>query len=188
MILYLNACVREESRTDRLARYLLARLAGPVKEVRLTDLGFPKADAAFLSARDKLVAESAFSDPMFDAAREFAAADTIVLAAPFWDLSFPAAVKQYFEQINVVGITFFYTPDGIPQGLCRAKKLYYVTTAGGTIFSEDYGYGYVQALAKGFYGIEETELIKAEGLDVIGADEQEILGRAESAIAARFPA
>ena len=38
---------------------------------------------------------------------------------------------EYFEQINVLGITFVYTPEGYPKGLCRAKALYYVTTAGG---------------------------------------------------------
>ena len=61
---------------------------------------------------------------MFELARQFAAADQIVIAAPYWDLSFPAALKQYFEQINVLGITFAYTPEGVPKGLCRARKLY----------------------------------------------------------------
>ena len=34
---------------------------------------------------------------MFDLAGQFAGADTIVIAAPFWDLSFPAALKQYMQ-------------------------------------------------------------------------------------------
>ena len=37
MILYVNACVRTESRTNRLAKALLAKL-GAFEEVRLTDL------------------------------------------------------------------------------------------------------------------------------------------------------
>ena len=90
-------------------------------------------------------------------------------------VSFPAALKQYFEQINAIGIPFRYTESGEPQGLCQAKKLYYVTTAGGTIFSDAYGYGYVKALAQTFYGIPETELISAENLDMIGADVEAIL-------------
>ncbi len=55
----------------------------------------------------------------------------------------------------------------------------YVTTAGGPIFSEEYGYGYVKALAEGFYRIPETTLIKAEGLDLPGADVEAILRQAE---------
>ena len=182
MLLYINACVREESRTRRLAETLIARLTGNVKEVRLIDLSFPKADGAFIEKRDRLLAEGDFSDPMFDLAKEFAAADTVVIAAPFWDLSFPAALKQYLEQINASGITFYYTEDGMPHGLCRAKKLYYVTTAGGPIVSDAFGFGYVRALAEGFFGIPETHMISAENLDIDGADVEAILQEAEQAI------
>ena len=96
----------------------------------------------------------------------------------YWDLSFPAVLKAYLEQINIVPITFEYTPEGIPQGLCKCRKLYYVTTAGGYIISEDFGYGYVRELAKTFYGIPETVLIKAEGLDIEGVDVERILVKA----------
>lgn len=37
MILYINACVRTESRTDRLARAVLSKL-GAFEEVKLTDM------------------------------------------------------------------------------------------------------------------------------------------------------
>ena len=98
-----------------------------------------------------------------------------MIAAPYWDLSFPAALKQYFEQINVLGITFLYTPEGFPKGLCRAKKLYYVMTAGGMYVPEEFGYGYVKGLAQSFYGIRDCELIKAVGLDIDGADAEKIM-------------
>ena len=84
-------------------------------------------------------------------------------------------LKQYFEQINVLGLTFTYSEAGIPKGLCRAKNLYYITTAGGPILSDDFGFGYVKALANTFYGIKDVYQIKAEGLDVIGADVDSIL-------------
>lgn len=186
MILFINACVRKDSRTKRLADHLISELCDSagnehteVKEVSLKDIDFPKTDEAFLQYRDACVAASDFSDPIFDLAKDFALADCIVIAAPFWDLSFPAVLKHYFEQINVTGITFTYSPEGIPQGLCRAKSLYYVTTAGGSIFSEEFGYGYVKALAQGFYGITETRMIKAEGLDIDGADVEEILKKGQ---------
>jgi len=182
MLLYINACVREESRTRRLAEYLIEGLGEPVCEARLCDFSFPPADSRFLKLRDELIKRGEFTNPLFDAARQFAAADTVVVAAPYWDLSFPAALKQYFEQINAAGVTFYYTPEGVPVGLCRAKRLYYVTTAGGRIFSEEYGYGYVRALAEGFYQIPETRLIKAEGLDIQGADTEQIMSLAQRAV------
>ena len=39
-------------------------------------------------------------------------ADTVVIAAPFWDLSFPAILKKYIEAVTVAGITFRYSDQG----------------------------------------------------------------------------
>ena len=68
------------------------------------------------------------------------------------------------------------------MGSCSVKRLFYVTTAGGPILSAEYGYGYVKALAEGFYQIPEIHLIKAEGLDIWGADVEAILREAEAGI------
>ena len=91
--------------------------------------------------------------------------------------------KQYFEQINVVGITFRYTEDGIPVGMCRADSLYYVTTAGGSYVPEEFGFGYVKSLAQNFYGISKVRKIEAVGLDLYGADVEAIMQSSEAAIA-----
>lgn len=186
MILFVNACVRENSRTKCLADCLLAILHAPVTELRLADYEFPAVDEAFLDRRDALKDKRDFSDPMFALARQFAGADEIVIAAPFWDLSFPALLKQYFEQINVGGVTFCYTAEGALKGLCKAKKLYYVTTAGGDLAPDDYGFGYVKALAQNFYGIQDVEQIKATGLDIDGADVERIMLDCEADIVRRF--
>ena len=178
MILYINACVRGESRTKRLAEYYLDHLGEQYEEVNLAEIHFPLADENFLKKRDSLIAEKAYGDPLFFLAKQFAGAERIVIAAPYWDMSFPAALKQYIEQINVLGITFEYTPEGTPRGLCRANELCYVMTAGGVFCPEEYGFGYVKALAEGFYGIEKVSLIKATGLDIVGADVEGIIQEA----------
>ena len=181
-ILFINACVRTESRTRRLTDKLLAKLGEPFTEVRVQEIPFPVVDEAFLRERDRLSAAGAFDDPIFALARQFAGAETIVIAAPYWDLSFPAALKQYFEQINVVGVSFDYTPEGVPVGSCRAKRLFYVTSAGGTYVPEEFGFGYVRALAQNYYGIADVRKIEAVGLDVDGADVEAILSAAEETI------
>ncbi len=178
MTLFINACVRKDSRTKWLAERLLAGLNEPVERLDLGGMTFPVVDEAYLLRRDRLIAAQRFDDPLFAPAAQFAAADSIVIAAPFWDLSFPAILKQYFEQINVIGVTFRYTPQGVPEGLCRAGRLTYVTTAGGEFVPEDYGFGYVKALAQTFYGIPDVRLIKAVGLDLVGADPEAILNAA----------
>ena len=173
MILFVDACVRKDSRTKKLAEHLLAKLEGEVTHLALPEENLPTVDETFLAKRDGL------ADETVAYARQFAEADTIVIAAPFWDLSFPAILKQYLELVNVVGVTFRYNEQGIPEGMCKAKKLYYVTTAGGDFFPEEFGFGYVKALAQNFYGIPEVKLFKATGLDMVGADVEEILQEAK---------
>ena len=129
-ILYVNACVRKDSRTKMLARKLLSKLGEPYEEICLEKIAFPLVNEEYLNKRDQLISSGNFQSPMFDLARQFSEAETIVIAAPFWDLSFPAMLKQYLEQINVVGIAFKYSEEGVPVALCKAKRLFYVTTAG----------------------------------------------------------
>lgn len=188
-ILFINACVRPESRTLRLARRLLARLGGPenTTELDLQRERLPPLTAETLEQRDTLLRRGETDGPMFRYARQFAAAERIVLAAPYWDLSFPASVKTYFEHITVNGVTFSYAADGRPIGHCRAKRLYYVTTAGGPLLPPNHGYGYIKSLAETFYGIGETVLFAAELLDVDGMDVEAILREAEQRIDSSFP-
>ena len=181
MILFVNGCVRENSRTLELAQAVLAKETDAIEEVRLYPDGPNGLNAETLRLRDALLTNQELDHPMFRWARQFAAADTIVIAAPYWDLAFPAKVRAYLEEVTVSGITFRYGENGIPQGLCRAKRLIYVTTAGGPIF-QNYGYEYIKALAQGFYGIPDVSLVRAEGLDIRGADPEAIMTRAKMEI------
>lgn len=176
MVLFINACVRKESRTEKLALALLENL-GEYKEIKLKSEGLSPLDEATLEKRTELASAGNFDDKMFSYAKDFASADEIVIAAPFWDGSFPAILKTYLENIYVVGLVSAYSENGKPVGLCKAKKLYYLTTAGGPYF-KDFSYGYLKVLATDFFGIKDTELIYAENLDVIGSDLDAIMEKA----------
>lgn len=177
-ILFVNACVRENSRTLDIAKIVLEKLNNAYTEVNLQKTDLRPLNRESLDIREKLILQDDFSDTMFSLAKDFAAADTIVIAAPYWDLAFPALLKIYLEQITVSGITFRYA-KGVPQGLCRAKRLIYVTTAGGIIY-DNFGFEYVKALAQKLYGIGEVLFFKAENLDIDGNDVNDILWRAKS--------
>ena len=129
-----------------------------------------------LNRRTGLIEQADYTDAMFDPARQFRQADEIVVAAPYWDLSFPAILKLYLENIYVTGLVSEYTEAGRPHGLCRAGKLWYVTTAGGP-YLPDFSYGYLQTLATEYFGIPETELICAEMLDVEGYDADNLVAQ-----------
>ena len=184
-VLFVNSCARENSRTLLLAREVLDRLGGAVEEVELYKVDLAPLNADGLQARDEAASKKDFSDSRFDLARQFSLADTIVIAAPYWDLMFPAILKTYFEAITVNGLTFAYSDQGIPTGLCRARRMIYVTTAGGPIV-KDFGFDYTNALAKTFYGIQDVSCVRAEGLDIHGADVDAIILSAKESIANLF--
>lgn len=181
-VLFVNACIRgEESSTLSLCREYLEGTPDVV-EVDLSALGLVPIDADFVQRRSELQRAGNFDDPLFDLSKQFAAADEVVIGAPYWDLSFPSALKVYIEHCSVCELTFHYTEDACCEGLCKAKRLVYVTTAGGSIEGANFGYDYLCGIAR-MFGIPETRLIAAEGMDVVGADREAAMGSARAAIA-----
>ena len=181
-ILFINACPRPDSRTRELAQHVLSKLEGNVEKLRLFDEQIAPLDMAGMVERDRAVREGDWDAPILRYARQFAAADTIVVAAPYWDLLFPAVVRAYFEAVTVTGVTFRYTPEGFPAGMCRAKRLIYITTAGGPIGEYNLGFDYIKALSTLYYGIPEVKCFTAEFLDIIGADVPAIMAKAKEAV------
>ena len=165
---------------------MLAHLDGEVTEINLDRENLRPLDAQTLAQREAILRSGALDAPMLRFAHAYAAADEIVIAAPYWDLSFPAAVKTFLEHITVTGVTFSYGADGRPIGHCRAKRLFYVMTAGGPILPPNHGFAYVRDLAAMFYGIPEAVLFSAEMLDVIGTDAEERIRDAQRSIDAFF--
>lgn len=144
-----------------------------VKEILCREGAYRCHTSEFLQRRDELIAQGKFDNLIFDQAKEFRDADLIVIAAPYWDLSFPAALKVYIEGVMVPGLTFDSSPEGF-VGLCKAKKLVYITTAGGYIKNLNLGYDYMKAIGK-MVGINDSQCIYAEGLDIVENDEKEIM-------------
>ena len=184
-ILYVNSTVREESRTDELARHLLKQMNGKITEIKLENEQIEPLNGSSLAERDELLRNGDYTNEKLRYAIQFANADSIVISAPFWDLSFPAKLKAYIENISVTGVTFRYSEDGRPIGLCKANDMYFISTAGGK-FIPNFGYDYIKLLSNQLFGIKKTELIYAEGLDIIGNDIQEIIKKAKEDIDRRY--
>ena len=185
-ILYINSCVREESRTNKLAKYLLDKLNGNIKEVNLNKENIRPLNSSLLKKRDKLREINDYNDDLFKYAKELKNADIVVISSPYWDLSFSSLLKIYFENVNIGGITFGYDEKGNIKSLCHIKKLYYVTTAGGYIQSDEYGFGYVKSMFNTFYNVDDISYIKAEGLDIYGNNIDNIMNFAKMDIEKLF--
>lgn len=183
-LLFIDACVnRGISRTEQLAQALLKEM-NQNGEYEIETLNLEDEDLKLFTGKESALRElltraGNFEGPLFTYAKQFAAADRIVVAAPYWDFSFPARMKCYLEQICVTGLTFTFSSKGIPGGLCHADSLHYVTTSGGSIGELNLGYEYLEKLCKVYYGINETVCYTAEGLDIEGNSVEEIMKEAE---------
>ena len=172
-LLFVNACVNKStSRTLRIASRLLELLKESyvIEELDLEHLDIHPLDSQRLNERLALLARGELLDPSFILARQFANADCVVVAAPYWDFSFPATLKVYIENISVMGISFRYGDGGQTIGLCKAGRLYYVTTRGGHVSDEDdLGYRTLEGMGR-IYGIKDIRCMSAWGLDIVTAD------------------
>ncbi|MDO4477800.1 MAG: NAD(P)H-dependent oxidoreductase [Lachnospiraceae bacterium] len=174
--LFVNAAFREASRSYRLAKAYLEKYHKEGYEtVDLGTVAISPLRQQSLKVYNEAVAAHDYSDPMFDFGKQFREMDEIVVAAPFWNYHMPAVLHDYFEMVCSQGITFDIDDKGVYHSLCKAKRMTYITTAGGAIPDDDPAFGYIKVLCDVFFQIPDTRCIKAERLDVYGTDVEKIL-------------
>lgn len=171
-LIFIDACMRAGSRTRRIAGPLVAELSKrySVETVDLTRNIYTAADNHTLEDRNNgIVPEEHVA-----LAKRIAAADRIVIAAPFWDMSFPAALKVFFENMSLFGVTFD-TDDKKCYGLCKAEKVLYITSRGMDICTGDpleQATPYIKALSH-LWGWGELTVIAAQNMDYSSPEEIE---------------
>ena len=169
-LLVIDSCMRPESRTRKILEAAKEALASRY-EIESIDVNA----AGLLPITPEVLAEKTSGivpEPIVALARKIAAADRLVVAAPFWDMSFPAALKTFFENMSLFGVTF--TDNGETcVGLCRCKKVMYITTRGMNIETgslRDQGSSYIQALSS-LWGLGEVTTVAVWNLDYLSPEE-----------------
>ena len=163
-VLFIDGCIRgKNSRTQKIADTYIQELKKQgdfnliIKDLDSEDLEYSKKDSFDETGKPNISSKAL--------AEEFANADEIILAAPFWEFIFPAIVSCYIEKVSVVGTTFVYSPEG-SVGLCKAKSFKYIYTAGNYLTEEDkLSEKYLKRLTE-LYGIDEFSAILVDGLDI----------------------
>lgn len=163
-VLLINGCPRaDHSRTLKVARAYI-RKRKESEPICLMERELSAENIHFLTKESFDVRTGELKAEDLSLAREFASADEIVVAAPFWEFMFPAIVSCYFEKVSVPSVTFRYTEQG-SEGLCRAESLTYIYTSGDYLRDDDkIGELYLKRIAK-LYGIPRFSAISAQGLD-----------------------
>ena len=126
---FIDACVRgKDSRTLRIAGPIFEALC---KKNRVIVCSLTGMEEIVPLNADRYAERARGEVPEWakKSAHAISIADFIVIAAPFWDMSFPAILKCFFEQVSLFDITFTDTGKTC-KGLCKAPKVLYITTRG----------------------------------------------------------
>lgn len=172
-LLYIDACIRGiKSNTRRIAEPLVEELKKhyAVETLVLNELPLEVVKMGLLDKRlagdvDKTV--MAWAESVRDA-------DRIVISAPFWDMSIPAALKVFFELCSLFDVTFT-SDDKICHGLCKAEKLLFITTRGMDISTGselEQATPYLKALSW-LWGIGPLQVVSTQNMDYVSAEEIE---------------
>ena len=180
-LLYVDCCIRREaSRTRKLAEAFLNNLpeGWRVETVTLMEEPLLPLSEGFFAQREELLKKGDFSHRRFDYAWQVQRADAILIAAPFYDLSIPARLQVYIENVSVDGITFECDERGL-RGACRAQSMTFLTSRGGFYDGspDEMGSRYMEALCR-FFGTGVYRSIAADGVDMDPARTPGILAEA----------
>ena len=179
-LVVIDACVRQsDSRTLRIAEPIIEALSKRYKVIRydLPGMDIVPLNPGLFEERE-LGEIPAWAS---EAATAIAKADRILIAAPLWDMSFPAVLKCFFEQTSLFDITF--TDNGKTcVGLCKAPKVLYITTRGMDISTGsflDQGSSYLRALGT-LWNLGEMTVLDVHNTDYL--PEEELIRRINSTI------
>ncbi len=181
-LLFVDCCIRKESRTKELAQSFLQHVSSDYEiiHLELSKMSLHALINEHFEERQHYLELGQLDHPRFNLAHQIAQVDEVLIAAPFWDLSFPSLLKVYIENCCVDGITFKSTADGI-KGLCQANNIIYLTTRGGfyTDSIMEQALPYIKHIGQ-FFGINQFHYVAADGMDIVGFDSKASLENAKS--------
>lgn len=169
-LLYIDACIRdEESRTKRIATPIVEALKEKydVETLCLNELNLSIVQKELITKRMNGVIDK----DVMTWAESVRDADRIVISAPFWDMSIPAALKNFFELCSIFDVTF-KSDEKTCYGNCKAEKMLYITTRGMDIPTGDeldQGTSYLKALSW-LWGIGPLQVVSAQNMDYVSEE------------------
>ena len=108
-------------------------------------------------------------------AEAFNEADVLVLTMPMWNFSVPAIMKAWMDQILSPGMTFSISKEDGIKPLHKVKSIVLLVASGGVYKEDDERDALTRQVrsAFGFIGIEDLEVVWAEGQNPLFFDNHE---------------
>ena len=172
-IAVIDSTIREESRTRVIMENVLKR-----KDVEFSIHNLNKYPLFPTNSENFKVKDT---DEFFlTIARDIASCDGLIVVAPFWDMTYPALLKTFFEKISVFNIMFI--DDGKTcVGISKNIFMLYITTRGMNIedLSEMDGASLSLKSLCYLWGIPKFECVSAYNLDY--SSEEQIKNKLQEA-------
>lgn len=158
-IIFINACVRgNDSRTLKIASSIL-------KDIEVEEIDLNKLNLSPYNLANNPVMHGVDST-FIEISKRIANSDGVIIATPFWDMSFPSLLKVFLEKISLLDIMFI--DDGVTcKGIAKCPFMFYITTRGMNIPDGDHleqATPYLKALCE-LWGIKEFDYVSAHNLD-----------------------
>ncbi|MBN2162909.1 MAG: NAD(P)H-dependent oxidoreductase [Pontiellaceae bacterium] len=108
-------------------------------------------------------------------AEMFNAADVLVLTMPMWNFTVPAIMKAWMDQILCPGLTFSISKEDGIKPLHKVKSIVLLVASGGIYKEDDERDALTRQVrsAFGFIGIDDLEIVWAEGQNPLFFDNAE---------------
>lgn len=113
---------------------------------------------------------------------ELKTANTVVFAAPMYNLGIPSTLKAYFDHVTRAGVTFKYSAKGV-EGMLGDREVVVLTSRGGIYVgtAADVQAPYLHSIL-GFLGMTDVRYVFAEGLALGEESRESSLKKARSEI------
>ncbi|MBP3963023.1 FMN-dependent NADH-azoreductase [Paenibacillus lignilyticus] len=154
-----------------------------IEQINLYSEEVPAVDQTVLSAWDKLAKgepinaeEQKVTSRMAEILQQFKSANKYVIAMPLHNFNISSKLKDYMDNILIPRETFKYTENG-SVGLLKDGRSLLVIQGSGAVYTNndwytevEFSHKYLKSMFQ-FLGVEDYQIIRAQGTAVLNRDE-----------------
>lgn len=161
-----SSILGQNSASRELSAAVVARWQAATPGLHVTYRDLDAAPLPHLRSGSLAATDPAETAAAAQALQEFLDADVVVIGAPMYNFGIPSTLKAWIDRLAVAGKTFRYTDQGA-QGLAGGKRVIVASARGGLHQGapSDFQEPYLRFLF-GFFGIDDIEFVRAEGLAI----------------------
>lgn len=154
-----------------------------IEQINLYDDVVPMIDKTVLSAWEKqgngqklTDEEQKVTERMSEILQQFKSVNTYVIVLPLHNFNIPSKLKDYMDNIMIARETFKYTETGSVGLLKDGRRMLVIQASGGIYTNDDwyteveYSHKYLKAMFN-FFGIEDYQIVRAQGTAVLDPNE-----------------